>query len=505
MSSRLPARSTHTFAGARTAARRMPLWVIAIFCIGGLTYAVMFALAILQTDTDLLGGLTIAPVLLACTVPIAFKLARADRDPMLVGIIMAGVVAKFLGSLARYYVAFLVYGNSDSLQYHQAAQILAPDFRRGIFNPGLGPISGTVFIKVFTGIVYAAFGTSPVTGFFVFAWLGFLGLLLLARAFRIAVPQGDSRRYLILVLFLPSLVYWPSAIGKEAWMMLTIGLCAHGIACLLRGRSAGVITLGLGLVGTVLVRPHIGLILFVGFVLAMLVRRAPARTYAAPLFRLLGLGVLIVVGLVLVSQTASFLNEPSLTAEAVSNTLSRNQTQTNEDGSRFSPVVVSNPVDMVPAFVTILYRPFPFEATNPQSLLAAMEGVVLLALSAMAWKRIRAIPRMMRDTPYVTFCVGYVLAFVFAFSSFSNFGILARQRVQVLPFYLVFLALPEFQTLPSLKALREQRRNRPRPLTPPPRRRVRRPYPVAQETSPAVLEPSREGLVYGRGNGAPSD
>jgi hypothetical protein len=362
-----------------------------------------------------------------------------------------------------------------------------------------------VFIKVFTGVVYAVLGISRVTAFFVFAWIGFLGLLLLARAFRVAVPQGDSRRYLILVLFLPSLIYWPSAIGKEAWMMLVIGLCAYGIACLLRGRSSGVVPLGLGLVGTVFVRPHIGLIIFIGFVGAMLLRRAPAKTYAAPLFRLLGLGALLVVGLLLVSQTASFLNEQSLDSETVSNALSSNETQTADGGSQFSPIVVRTPVDLGPAFVTIMYRPFPFEASNPQSFAAAMEGAVLLVLSLVAWKRIRAIPRMVRDTPYVTFCAGYVLAFVFAFSSFSNFGILARQRVQVLPFYLVFLALPEFQTLPSVKAARERLRSKPRPLTRAPRRRARRPYPTAALPAAGVeAPPLREGVVYERRNGAPS-
>jgi len=36
----------------------------------------------------------------------------------------------------------------------------------------------------------------------------------------------------------------------------------------------------------------------------------------------------------------------------------------------------------------------------------------------------------------------YSLLFVFAFSSIANFGILARERTQVLPFFLVLLAVP---------------------------------------------------------------
>ena len=50
------------------------------------------------------------------------------------------------------------------------------------------------------------------------------------------------------------------------------------------------------------------------------------------------------------------------------------------------------------------------------------------------------------------FSLAYVAAFVFAFSVVGNFGILARQRIQVLPFLLVLLALP-----PVASAVRKKR------------------------------------------------
>ena len=278
----------HRVVRSQAPTRRPPVWAVGMICIGVGAYAVAFLMAVVNGDTELLGGLTLCPVLVAATIPIALHIARADHDRTLAVIVMAAVSAKLLAAMLRFYVSFEVYGNSDSLQYHEAGKLLAPSFRSGHFDPGLGPISGTVFMKVVTGIVYALFGVSRESAFFVFAWISFLGLVLLARAFRIAIPNGDSRRYLILVLFLPSLLYWPSAIGKEAWMMLAIGLCAYGVACLLRGRISGVVSLCLGLLACVVVRPHIGLLVFIGLVLALLVRRAPARTFAIPLLRFVG-------------------------------------------------------------------------------------------------------------------------------------------------------------------------------------------------------------------------
>jgi hypothetical protein len=52
----------------------------------------------------------------------------------------------------------------------------------------------------------------------------------------------------------------------------------------------------------------------------------------------------------------------------------------------------------------------------------------------------------MRTIPYAAFAFFYSAGFIIAFSSVANFGILVRQRVQLLPLYLVLLSIP----LPSV-------------------------------------------------------
>ena len=105
---------------------------------------------------------------------------------------------------------------------------------------------------------------------------------------------------------------------------------------------------------------------------------------------------------------------------------------------------MSNPANTPLAFMTVMYRPFPIEAGNVVGLASSMEGVFLMVLTFQSRKRLRWIFRGMRRRPYVAYCVGIMWTFVFAFSSFSNFGILARQRCQVLPFFLALLCLPQW-------------------------------------------------------------
>jgi hypothetical protein len=64
-------------------------------------------------------------------------------------------------------------------------------------------------------------------------------------------------------------------------------------------------------------------------------------------------------------------------------------------------------------------------------------------LCALSVRRLARLPRELARRPYVAFAVVYTFAFIYAFSSLVNFGILARQRSQLLPALFVVLCLPE--------------------------------------------------------------
>jgi hypothetical protein len=52
----------------------------------------------------------------------------------------------------------------------------------------------------------------------------------------------------------------------------------------------------------------------------------------------------------------------------------------------------------------------------------------------------------LRAQPYVALAVAFVLVFFFVFAVISNFGLLARERVMVLPFVLALLSVPALST-----------------------------------------------------------
>ena len=307
-------------------------------------------------------------------------------------------------------------------------------------------------LEIITTAVYTVIGGAPLAGFFVFSSLAYWGAYLLYRAFVIALPAGDHKRYAMLVFLLPSMLYWPSSIGKESWLMLFVGVTALGAARHFAGKTGALVLLSVGGLGLGLVRPHIAVLLFAALFVAQLFR--PTGGTAAGLFQK-GAGVVVmgVAALVLAQASAEFLGIDDISAQAVTETVDSSSGQTEQGGSEFDPMPLTNPLGVPMAFITILFRPFPFEAHNAQMLVQSLEGMFLLGLAVVGWRRMRQLPRLARAHPYLWFVVVYVIAFSVAFAGFGNFGILARQRVLMLPFFLVLLCLPRpreaiFERLP---------------------------------------------------------
>jgi hypothetical protein len=444
----IPTRGAWLIAGRRQRAdhaRHNPSSISFVLLLGVIALPVALAVTMQTTNYDIWGGVLVGSVLLLLTVPLATRAARRQQDPRIGRIILFALFVKLsVGTIARYVVAFYVYKSSDAGAYFNAGRLYAPRFRAGDFT-NLGKLVGTGFVEVLSGIVIAAIDETRLGEFMVFSWLAFLGLYLFYQAFRIAFPEGDHRRYCLLVFFWPSLLFWPSSVGKDAWMVFMLGMCALGVANLLVGRWRGFAWLAVGCLGSIMVRPHVALIVIAAFAIALVLRRNRG-TYARMLARPVGTIVLvtgmIIGGAVIFQQTQSFFKLDSLDLESAQTVLENTTDKTAEGGSSFTPATPTSPLGYLEGAITVMFRPLPTEVAGA-ALLSGLEGVLLAGLVVVSWKRVVRIVRMSLRNAYVAFAVGYSAVFIFAFSSISNFGILARERSQFFPVLFVLLAIPK--------------------------------------------------------------
>jgi 4-amino-4-deoxy-L-arabinose transferase-like glycosyltransferase len=407
----------------------------------GVVLALGFVWTLLEGNYNQFGSFLVAGFLLVATVPLARHAARVENWPGLSSLLMAAMVLRLGGSVARYLVAYGLYGgiadastyNTVALQHYQAFRHLHVFWPNTSVYHNVVPWADTV--------IYAFVGPTELGSFLVFAWFNFLGCYLFYRAFRIAFPEGDGRRYALLVLLLPSLLYWPSSLGKEGWMMFALGLASYGLARVLAGRFGGYTALLAGVGGMLLVRPHLALIFLPAALLSIILRRrVPGGR--RPLARVIGVLVIVLASLAVVGKVQSYFGIKNLDVQTVTQELKTTRTQTAEGNSAFTPPNAQSPLGYPEAAVTVLFRPFPWEARSSTVLVSSAEGLLLLGLTVGSWRRLRRLPHFLVRNPYVMFSFMYCALFILAFANFSNFGILARERTQMLPMVLVLLALP---------------------------------------------------------------
>jgi hypothetical protein len=383
-------------------------------------------------------SMVVIPLLTLLTAPLFVGLSRRERRFDLAGIAATGLALRFFAAFYR-----MAHG-ADAYVYDKEANRLASAFRHFHFNVDPGaPVPGTGGMRIVTGVVAVFTGANQTAKFLVFAWLGFLGCYLFYRAFVTALPNADHQRYALLIFLWPTLFFWPSSIGKDCWMLFTLGIASVGAARVLVRRPGGYTFLVIGLMLGSFVRPHVSLMALLAFGVALLVgrRESSRRITPSSVAKIAGLVVIVALGGVLASRAATLLNVDDFSSSSVNAALAKNINRTGEGGSTFSPPDPQNPVGYVESAITILFRPFPIESHGAEQIVTALEGVFLFGLCIASWRRLRSVLRRVRSEPYVTYALVYLLMFFFAFGTVGNFGILARQRSQAMPFVFVLLAL----------------------------------------------------------------
>jgi len=440
----------------RAIGRRLP-WPSALAAALVIGYVTLFVLAMVHTTYDTWGALLVLPALMAVGTPVLARVAAGNPERDIFRLLMLAMGLKLLCAFPRYLMAFVLYGGAaDAKMYHQRGSELAryldtADLTFGLhYDLGM-KVAGTGFIVIVTGVIYAITGPTLIGGFLVFSWLGFWGLLLFWRALQIAFPEADSRRYAKLVFFLPSLLFWPSSIGKDAWMMFCLGLTAYGVARLLDRQFGAFLCIALGSLGTAMVRPHVTVLAGAGLTVAYVLRRRPQQVSAlGPLRAVVTVAVLGVMVMLMLQQVSTFFGTAGTGGDAVNHVLSETSRRTSQGSSVINqasaddaaPAFSLNPARLPVAVVSVLFRPFPFEASNVQNLVQSVECFALLMLFIRDWPRLTRIPRLFVQRSYIAFTAVYTLLFCWAFSTINNLGILSRERVQVLPLVLVLLAVP---------------------------------------------------------------
>ena len=386
-------------------------------------------------------------LLLAIVVGATYLIPRAvAKEPsvttMLLGLALA---AKLLGALTRYFMLLVIFEGGDALSFHQAGEANYLLVRSLDFTFLDAPLFGTAFMEDATAFLYAVTGPSMLGAFLVCSTLAFYGTWLFYRAHRLAFPDGDGRLYFLLLFFLPTMAFWPSSLGKDALVVFGLGVATWGLAKLLHQVSlASFLQMGLGILLTFGVRPAVAVMFLAGAGVAFLLHPGMMRTPLSRPIAALFLGPVMVVMLFFAASQALFYENIDASLDTVvEEYVATRERLLGEGGAVIEGPAPTTPGGVGQAVLTVLFRPFPWELATPLAAVAGLESLVLLGIVLVrlkpGWRAIRT-----RWRGGLVICALIVaVSLVVPLTAAANFGLLVRQRAQLLPFlFMVLTAVP---------------------------------------------------------------
>ncbi len=342
------------------------------------------------------------------------------------------LIAHVVGSLLRYFIIQAVYhGVADANGYYAGGVAFAPLFR-SLQIPAF-PGVGTPFMNWLTGILFAFTGPTMLGGFVVCAALSFVGSWYFYKAFRIGFPDGNAKLFAVLIFLFPTMWYWTSSLGKDAIVMLFLGIATYGFALLFRAITfKAIFAVAIGLTVVSLIRPPISAALAVSAAAAFLLRPARARApQVQALLWLVFVPLLSLAAFTIIRTSQAYIRHDSPVEAFEAQQADFSATGATSD---FTPVSPFTPQGFVLAVVTVNFRPFPWEAGGLLPAIAALEGIALLVILFVNRRSVLAGLRRWRSNGMVILAVGAFLSISVILAALGNFGLLARQRTQVLPF-----------------------------------------------------------------------
>jgi len=365
----------------------------------------------------------------------------ARRHPTLRRLILPAVCLRLTVLIFQVFVALPYYASldsSDAMGYHLHGIEMASEIQAGNWAQ-LEWMPGVVAVRWITALVYLVTGANIYGMFLLSAVASLAAAVWYAKALLLCRQGPGAAKFAALVLFLPSFAFWTSLYGKDSLVALGLALACYGYALWLNAITGrGVACWLLGLLTIALIRPHIATAVVAATIASQVSARRQGPLSSSPA-KLLVLAALVPVMILVLQRAQAMTGIEDLGAESFFAYTTANARGNQGGGSAVEVPAITSPSAFVRSLpevlVRIFLRPFPWEAHNFNSMLAALENLFLLYFLVRYWRGLPSAVRLAGRQPYLTFCLVYSGLLILMLSSIPNLGLLSRQRAMLLPFF----------------------------------------------------------------------
>lgn len=283
---------------------------------------------------------------------------------------------------------------------------------------------GIIYITRFFSVI---FGFSFLATNLFFSLFGAIATMFLYSC--LTNDQQDKNQWTrfkaMAIVFLPSVSFWSSSIGKDGMSFLSVCIYAWVFMDFAKRKYM----LILAILFMVLVRPHVGVLMLLSILLYIL---------SSSRLNILAKSTLLIVGVFasyfLMSGVLEMVSGDGGRFSDISNIIDRQQTLNADGGSSIDISQMSLPMQMF----TYLFRPMLFEGISLLQILVGFENLFLLFLAVeflMKLVRLR-ISRRDLNVPQLTYGV---FVWILLAMTTANLGIAVRQKWMIAPPLLVMI------------------------------------------------------------------
>lgn len=290
-----------------------------------------------------------------------------------------------------------------------------------VYGTGFG--AGTAFVIYLVQWLKSVVGGTYLDYFFLFQAVGLWGIGVLMRCFEeiYAELQTEQPFWTFLVLLIPGLHFWTSAIGKDAPLFFSAALALWASMRIKRR----LVPLGVAALIMLVFRPHIALMLLLSLAIAMILDK---RT--GGIFKVVLLGLSAAAGIVIAMTIRSAFAVDVTSVDALMTFYESQAEVTAELEGSTAVIGASFPVRML----SLLFRPFFFDSEGGFGLIVSMENLAMVFIIGLLVVRVRDIGRMFRNVMYIRCAVIFFAGMTILLSSlYYNVGLGLRQRTMYMP------------------------------------------------------------------------
>lgn len=300
---------------------------------------------------------------------------------------------------------------------------------RALYDPFVEFNFGTSFIVLLTRFFYNIFGLGYLDQFLIHGFIGYIGLLAFAGAIRQAIWNKTRAIKLLgwLLVFLPSVSFWTTGLGKDAISFFAIGLVLWAALNIDKRK----ILLFFAIITMFLVRPHIAVVILIAFIFSLVFDKR-INIYSKIFFGIFSISGAAIILPIMLNYIG--LSEASDLSD-VDSYVDKRQNSNLSGGSSLDISSMSLPMQMM----TYLFRPLPFEAHTLLALLASFDNLVLLILSIFGLFSFLNKNRPSVESNRIFLWVYFFICLSVLAMTTANLGIAMRQKWMFVPVFIFLL------------------------------------------------------------------